>query len=169
MLLNICMTQNIYYIENRGFRWLFHFVIFMVGGLHLINDQDDKIKIYMPYLLENIDPKDWNIINLLTKEPHTYVDHQILFIKEIYNINVSFQILDLIKDKYEIIYSIKDYDINNYNLIHHYGEALNWPYVPTYASYNFLRKLFIKNDNKLCKGKYIYISRNNEFINKYFT
>jgi len=149
--------NNIYYIENRGWQRLFHFVGFMIGGLHSINENTPRIKIYMPYLLENIHEKDWGIINSLSKELHNYSNHQTNYINNIINVKVCFDILDLIKDKYEVIYSLKDYNISDYNIIYNFGCPLD---LEIKQGYMFLKQLFVKDNNKLIKGKYIYISRN---------
>ena len=110
------MKKNIYYIEDRGWPYIYHFICYMIGGLHLIDEKEYPINIYLPYLLKDVDQKDEDVINNLTNNEHLDKKYQGNYTYlENFNHNrevtLHLQILEMIKHKYNVIFTLKDYNL----------------------------------------------------------
>ena len=169
------MTQLIYYLQNRHWQFLYHFMIYMIGGLHLIPDSTDgsKIHLYLPYLSDNLSEIDFRILLSLWNEVSSNSENSDVTFEVfagIYNNNTNksttlhFEILnEIVKSgKYVVHTTLNNEDLLNSKIVVNFG-AIGEFYNPDKDCYVFLRNLFISENNEsiLEKGKRIYISRKN--------
>jgi hypothetical protein len=167
------MKIKIYYLEYRGYTYLFHFIIFTLGGLYYITD-NSPINIYIPYLVKDCDILDMNIMNSMceVKEEERirsydnkypgYFGHKLNFDYD-KETKLQKEMLEFIRGRYNIIYTLKDIDLDKYDIVYHYGYPGWYPegYIDKGCCL-FLRNLYLLDDTplKLKKGRYIYITRN---------
>jgi len=153
-------TRTIYFLENRGYMFLSHFLWFQIGGLRHL-DNTKKHIIYIPYMHELLAPSDINYILKLnyniylqfnkTKKEEVYINYEIL--NHIYPNFIFIDTLDYIKN-------IEDYTIINYH-----GERLDQQpdgHAVNPDTYIYLRNLLLTNyipPILQTKPRRLYISR----------
>jgi hypothetical protein len=149
------MNQKIIFkIENRGYLWIYHWMVYILGGLrHIINGTPTY----------RIVDSEWEIL-YYQKINITYpIKIYIPFIKQKYE-NYHLESLALLSDKFEIIFDLKEYP--NYKVIDNYGEPLlslekNLE-IPKHVDPNahkFIRELFLKKEYEFNPKKYVFLLR----------
>jgi len=142
------MGRVVYNIENRHHLYMYHWFIYMLGGLNFINDNSDKIYI--------------NFDNGTPGHSYTWGNGSLTEFLGFHK-----ESLDLIKHKFEVVDGFNSDD----TIIRHHGSP-NWSvgYLKDYKNgnlrsvYRFLKELMLVeiNDSDVKKygGKKFYISRN---------
>jgi hypothetical protein len=147
------MKETIFYLEERGSMYLFHFFIYNLGGLYYIENKiydkrgDDAI------LFEDKNKVVETPTNEVTYPIKIYIKNPLPFQKEA---------LHIIKDKFQLIEDLND--ISDYEIISIYGETIfNNAYGDNSDEiYPFIRNLFRERINyNVNKKKRIFITRKN--------
>jgi hypothetical protein len=162
-------SKIIYFLENRGYIFLSHFLWFQIGGLRHL-DNTKKHIIYIPYMNENLAPSDIDYLlkmkydtylhlHLKTKKEHVYINYEIL--NHIYPNFIFINTLNYIKN------------LEEYTIINHYGEPCsNTSAAAVHTdTFIYLRNLLLSNYIPIIenKPKRIYISRYKTPKNDYIT
>jgi hypothetical protein len=161
------LNQPIYYIENRNWLFIYHFLILMIGGLRHIKESNPVI--YVPYIKEHMFDVDKKLLVKLSQQGNDYspimLDKKGTFSYSVGG--VHYEIMNLLKDKYTFIDSIAAFPYKeNLQFIYHHGEPITLDTRGTNVHPDaivFLRNLFssLIEHRKPTKGKYIYITRKN--------
>jgi hypothetical protein len=133
------MKETIFYLEERGGLWLYHFFVLNLGGLYYILHENNKI-ISQP-------------TNKIQYPIKIYMENVLPFQRETF---------DIIKDKFILIEDLSK--IQDYEVVSIYGESCDTnPYSdnPT-VIFPFLRNLFLEKMNfNIITNKRIFITRKN--------
>ena len=128
------MKETIFYLEERGGIWLYHFFVLNLGGLYFISNNIPN-----------------NSSNNISNPIKIHMKNVLPFHREAF---------DIIKDKFELIEDLSR--IQDYEIVSIYGETCvkdGYSDNPTII-FPFLRNLFLERCNfKMIKGKRIYITR----------
>ena len=142
------MKETIFYLEGRGGMYLYHFIVFNLGGLyHILNknycmsDHNDSV------LLDDL--------SKVVRVPSTEISFPIkIYMKDI--LPFQRQLFHIIKDKFELIDDLST--IEDYEIVSIYGTNT---YIPV-DIFHFIRNLiYEKMDYKMIPGKRIFITRKN--------
>jgi hypothetical protein len=162
----------IYYLQNWDWVFIYHFLYYSLGGLrHLINNDrnNEKLILYLPYLVENKNEIDKEMILKITNSTHD-IDYPInmtgVFPSSI--VNLYHQMFSCLKEKISILYTLQGVDLSTINIISFPGEHCGC-FVPNENPY-FLRNLFLSSfpEFSIKSGKRIYITRkNSEFVSRH--
>lgn len=150
---------TIYHIEDRGSMFIYHFVVYMVGGLRFIFDN----KLVHNNYGDTKNNYEHNIMNknITIKYPIN------IFIQNFVKSEINMEILDFLSDKVKLIDDLTQY-INNPNcqIINNHGESLDLNIdLVSKDNYIFLRQLFCVENNEFNNNKYIFIKRSNMHAN----
>lgn len=161
-------SESIYYIENRGWYFIYHFMIFMVGGLRHI--PEEKPILYIPYMKEFLLDIDMTALKQLSgrddkDQAGPKRDGGASFTYSTAGIN--YEIMNFLKDKFTFIDSlagIPHLEIVKFGYNH--GEPCVLPRLGINvlpAVHVYLRDLFLSKlpARQVVPGKNIYITRRN--------
>jgi len=156
-LLNLNYTRKtVFHIEDRGEKWIFHWITYMLAGLRHIGKDTSRFGTGGGGSFEQ-NAELYN--STIVKEPYY------LYISKTKNfINYQQESLDLIKDKF---ITLNKEDIQAADIvINNYGEEISDnPFHISSEGYLFLRNLFLRNINKdKFKNKKFYISRSRSHL-----
>lgn len=161
-------NRVIFYIENRGKDWIFHWMIYVIAGLRYINTN----------LSRNGNGCNWGslwALNINTEKEqniHLYDPSKVnppfyICFKNVEKfLDFQNQTLDLIKDEFNLVMEsdIKPEDIVVFN----YGEKiLDNPYHISLDGYKFIKNLFLSKvnlENSKHKNKKYYLSRSKSHL-----
>jgi hypothetical protein len=161
-------NRVIFYVENRGKDWIFHWMIYVIAGLRYINTN----------LSRNGNGCNWGSLwasNINTgKEQNIHLYDQLKVNPPFYIcfknaekfLDFQKQTLDLIKDEFNLVMEsdIKPDDIVVFN----YGEKiLDDPYHISLDGYKFIKNLFLSKinlENSKHKNKKYYLSRSKSHL-----
>jgi hypothetical protein len=161
-------NRVIFYVENRGKDWIFHWMIYVIAGLRYINTN----------LSRNGNGCNWGSLwapNINTEKErniHLYDPSKvnppfyICFKNAEKFLDFQNQTLDLIKDEFSLVMEsdIKPDDIVVFN----YGEKiLDNPYHISLDGYKFIKNLFLSKvnlENSKHKNKKYYLSRSKSHL-----
>jgi len=150
------MAETIFYLEGRAGIFIFHFMVYNLGGLYYIMNEKYNVRgnPNTSVLLEDI--KNKNIVNY----PSNSIKYPIkIYMKDI--IPFQREAFEIIKDKFELVEELpKD---KSYEIVSIYGEPTSNSVVCDNPDiiFPFLRNLFLeKMDYKIIPGKRIFITRN---------
>ena len=149
--------HTIYYMENRGFAFLFHFFMFTIGGLR--HCEGKRPRIYIPYLRPSLKEFDRKIVeSLCSEEKDLNPTKDFPLDYNWKNLDVHYEICDLLKDKYEFLFTLEDFpNLESYTVVKCHGE----PDTTWYKAFPFLKSLFeeIVGHASLNPTQYVYITR----------
>ena len=149
------MKKTIFYLEGRGERWLYHFIVLNLGGLYYIlnNIFDNRGSPNSSALLDDK--------SKIVKVPSTNVTLPIkIHMKNI--LPFHRETFEIIKDQFELIEDLNT--IPEYEIVSIYGETCDKnPYSDNpQIIFPFLRQLFLNKLNyEVIPGKRIFITRKN--------
>lgn len=160
--------RTIFYIENRGKDWIFHWFIYMISGLRYINLNTSRNgqgcqwgSLWAPNVNQGKEK------NLEFYEPEKLKKPFYICFKDVKTFSdYQSQTLDLLKDEFIVINEseILEEDIVVFN----YGEKiLNNPHHISFDGYFYLKNLFlskIENDKSNHKNKKYYLSRSKSHL-----
>ena len=133
------MKETIFYLEERGGLWLYHFFVLNLGGLYYILHENNKI-ISRPS-------------NKIQYPIKIYMQNVLPFQREAF---------EIIKEKFELIEDLSK--IQDYEVVSIYGETCDTnPYSDhSEEIFPFIRSLFLEKINfNIIPGKRIFITRKN--------
>lgn len=144
--------NTIFHIEGRGSEYIFHFMIYMIGGFRYILNKTRPVYMHNYHgngFEHNVQNRDIS----LTFPINIYIQN--------YNKNnLNDEILSELSDKFKLITDLTPYlNDKSYQIINNYGEA-NEPNTKD-ETHIFLRNLFLKEIYTYDNHKFIYITRNN--------
>ena len=147
----------IYYMQNREYGFLFHFFMFTISALR--HCKGERPIIYIPYMRPTLKEVDANAIRSLG-----FGDHELNTTRGFPpdynwdNCKINYEICELLKDKYQFIYTLEELpSYESYTIVKSGGEENDvWG-----DSFQFLKSLFedIVGKAPLNPNKYIYITR----------
>ena len=158
--------QPIYYIENRGWYFIYHFLVFMIGGLRHI--QPKKPILYIPYMKENLLDADRDLLVALSQRGDNDQSGPMREGKGKFSYssaNINYEIMNFLKDIYTFVDSLAIVpNPTELHFIYNHGEPVT---LHDYGvnvhpdTFPFLRQLFLQKlpNRSIQKGKYIYITR----------
>jgi hypothetical protein len=142
--------ETIFFLEGRGGSFLYHFIIYNLGGLyHILNSE---------YNIRGADSVKWNNNNIVDIPTNIITFPIKIFMNDI--LPFQREAFEIIKDKFVLIEDLSN--IENYEIISIYGTVIN---LATSEIMNkniiyFLRALFLEKINyPLIPKKNIFISR----------
>jgi hypothetical protein len=146
--------MNVYYLHNRDWGYLYHFIFWQLGALNYVSD--DTIYLYIPYIKE-LEDGDIQILNTIENnlgEKEKIYQNNVKGDKSVY-----YEILNLLPKKYVII---DDYTKIPKNSIISKLEIPRYDSFITSEEIQFLKKILVKNHTTENKNKKkIFITRNN--------
>lgn len=160
--------SSIYYIENRGWYFLYHFLIFMIGGLRHI--QDKKPIIYIPYMKEfllDIDKQALVQLSGRGDKDHAGPKREGGSKFTYSTAGINYELMNFLKDSFIFIDSLAGIPhLEQIQFRINHGEACVLPQLGINvlpAVHIYLRELFLSRlpPKSVQKGKYIYITRRN--------
>ncbi len=162
------MAEPIYYIENRGWYFIYHFLIFMVGGFRHISSE--KPRVYIPYMKEFLLEQDKNALAALSKRgdndqagPKRENGSKFTYSTA----GINYEIMNFLKDDFTFMDSIAGLpNIDSQAFLYNHGEPVILHQVGINvhpATHIYLRNLFLKHipSTPVVKGKCVYITRKN--------
>jgi hypothetical protein len=161
-------NRVIFYVENRGKDWIFHWMIYVISGLRYINtnlSRNGNGCNWGSLWASNINTGKEQNINLYDQSkvnPPFYI----CFKNAEKFLDFQKQTLDLIKDEFNLVMEsdIKPDDIVVFN----YGEKiLDDPYHISLDGYKFIKNLFLSKinlENSKHKNKKYYLSRSKSHL-----
>ncbi len=164
----VMQDKPIYYIENRGWFFIYHFLIFMVGGFRHI--KEEKPKIYIPYMKEFLLDQDKNALAALSKRGDTDQagprrENGSKFSYSTAGIN--YEIMNFLKDEFIFMDSLAGVpNLDKVPFIYNHGEPVTLHYTGKNvhdAVYIYLRDLFLRKipPTPIEGKKSVYITRRN--------
>jgi len=132
------MKQTIFYLEERGGMYLYHFFVLNLGGLYYIINQNYNVR-----------------------GPTTSITYPIkIYMKDV--LPFQREAFEIIKDKFELVDDDELQKITDYEIVSIYGETCINGYSDNCNIFPFLRQLFLERMNyNVIKGKRIFITRKN--------
>jgi len=132
------MKQTIFYLEERGGMYLYHFFVLNLGGLYYIINQNYNVR-----------------------GPTTSITYPIkIYMKDV--LPFQREAFEIIKDKFESVDDDELQKITDYEIVSIYGETCINGYSDNCNIFPFLRQLFLERMNyNVIKGKRIFITRKN--------
>ena len=147
------MKQTVFYLEGRGGMYLYHFLVYNLGGLwHILNK---NYNIRVPNTSVLLDDKS-KIVNEPTREINFPIK---IHMKDI--LPFQREAFEIIKDKFELVENLDT--LSDYEIVSIYGATCITKIVDNpNVIFPFLRDLFHEKCNyQLIKGKRIFITRKN--------
>ena len=148
------MKQTIFYLEERGNKYLYHFFVFNLGGLLYILNKEYNIIVPNTSVLLKDESK---IVNNQTTEITFPIK---IHMKDV--LPFQKEAFEIIKDKFELVEDLKT--IPDYEIVSIYGETCQKnPYSDNpNIIFPFLRNLFYEKCNyQMINKKRIFITRKN--------
>lgn len=161
-------NRVIFYVENRGKDWIFHWMIYVIAGLRYINtnlSRNGNGCNWGSLWASNINTGKEQNINLYDQSK-VNPPFNICFKNAEKFLDFQKQTLDLIKDEFNLVMEsdIKPDDIVVFN----YGEKiLDDPYHISLDGYKFIKNLFLSKinlENSKHKNKKYYLSRSKSHL-----
>jgi len=158
----------IYYIENRGWFFLYHFLLFMIGGLRHI--QEKKPVVYIPYMKEFLFDIDRQALEQLSgrgDKDHAGPKREGGSKFTYSTAGINYEIMNFLKDSFVFIDSLVGIPhLERIQFRVNHGEPCVLPQMGINvlpAVHVYLRDLFLSRlpAKSVVKGKYIYITRKN--------
>lgn len=158
-------NRVIFYLEDRGKEWVFHWITYMISGLRHINKNTSRNRLgcvwgnncYNPILERNVEHYD---------PSHIDKPYNICFQNITKFLDFQTETLNLISDNYNIIFE-KDLKVEDI-IIYNYGEHIkDDPYHIDKEGYFFLKDLLIKSINtkdSIYKNKKYFLSRSKSHL-----
>ena len=153
------MSKVIISLEDRGYKYIYHWFLLMISGLRKIQQYPDGDGV-VSFNIREQNNKDFNINN------YNSIYHVCLPDMENYLDKFHLETLDLIKDRFKFIRTeeISSSDIVLYNwgeVLKYHGSSNNLDK----ESYFFIKNLFSENIKESHNGyEYIYLRRNNSHL-----
>lgn len=151
------MKETIYYLEERGGIYIYHFIVLNLGGLfYIINNIFNKRGYTNSSVLLDDNSK-------IVDSPSSYTIPFKIHMKNV--LPFQREAFEIIKDKFELIEDLNS--IPDYEIVNIYGETCDVnPYGDNRNTiFPFLRQLFLKRLHyDVIPGKRIYITRKNSEI-----
>lgn len=149
------MKETIFYLEGRGEIWIYHFFVYMLGGLYYISNKQYNVRGTNDSLL--MDDKSKHV-----PEPTTEIKFPIkIHMKNI--LPYHREVFGIIKEKFELVEDLSIYE--DYEIVSIYGETLlKNPYCDhPLEIFEFIRNLFLEKLHliKIIPGKRVFITRKN--------
>ena len=149
------MKETIFYLEGRGGMWIYHFIIYNLGGLfYIVNNIFNNRG--SPNTSVLLDDK-----SKIIEVPKSEIKFPIkIHMKDV--LPFQREAFEIIKDNFELIEDLNS--IPYYELVSIYGETCDTnPYTDNPQSiFPFLRQLFLNRLNyEIIPGKRIFITRKN--------
>lgn len=149
--------KTIYYMENRGWGFVYHFFIFTIGGLRHFEEKNPII--YIPYMRPKLKEFDEKILRSLgydENELNTTRDFPANY--DWKNIEINYEICNLLKDKYQFVFTLEDFpNLDDYTIEKSIGDKGE----DGKKTLCFLKNLFeeIIGTEPLNNETYVYITR----------
>lgn len=146
------MKQTIFYLEGRGNTWIYHFFVYMLGGLYYITNKQYNIRLPDSLQMEDTSKH--------VPEPTTQIQYPIkIHMRDI--LPYHREAFEIIKDKFELVEDLSIYE--DYEIVSIYGETViqNSECDHPHEIFGFLRNLFLEHmpPFKKIPGKRVFITR----------
>lgn len=157
--------EIIYYLENRGWPWIYHFLAYSMGGLQYIYKKDKPVKIYIPYMKKDIAPVDREYIARLTGRgdyeityPYVYGGPNFSFTTA----DINYEIVHLFEPEFQFIDTLSGIDLDAIEVRSFVGEPGSNCSVPN-ITHVYLRNFVLSKipTSIIEKGKRVYLTRKN--------
>lgn len=159
---------SVYYIENRGWYFLYHFLMFMIGGLRHI--KEEKPIVYIPYMKEfllDIDRRALEHLSGRGDKDHAGPKREGGSKFTYSTAGINYEIMNFLKDSFVFVDSLAAIPhLEQVKFCMNHGEPCVLPQLGINLLpevHVYLRNLFLSRlpSKTVIKGKYIYITRRN--------